>query len=163
MKDNMNKKISRRVLREKVLQILYAYEMNGEGLSNLTEGVLTDIESEDDKEFCRDLVTKVVANKKQTDKYITEKINNWEVDRLAIIDRLLLRMGISEILYLPDIPPKVSINEVIEISKNYSTPNSGKFLNGILDNILQDLKNEGRVNKIGRGLMEETLKKPKNK
>jgi len=159
----MTKKYSRRFLREKVLQILYAFEMNGEGLQNITEGILTEVENDEDKDFCRKLTNKIVANRKELDAIIGEKISNWEVERIAVIDRLLLRMGMTEILYFPDIPPKVSINEVIEISKNYSTSNSGKFLNGILDNMLIELKTEGRLSKAGRGLLEETLKKhPKN-
>jgi N utilization substance protein B len=68
-------------------------------------------------------------------------------------------VGITEIIYFPDIPPKVSINEVIEIAKNYSTSNSGKFINGILDALLNDLKNEGKLNKSGRGLVEQSIPK----
>lgn len=155
----MTKTNKRRGLREKVLQILYAYEMNGEGLSYLTEGILTDLEQEEDREFCRALVYKIVASKKILDERISERVDNWELNRIALIDKLLLRMAISEILFFPDIPPKVSINEVIEIAKNYSTPNSGKFINGILDTILSDLKDKGELNKTGRGLIEETITK----
>lgn len=158
----MTKTNKRRGLREKVLQILYAYEMNGEGLSYLTEGILTDLEQEEDREFCRALVYKIVASKKTLDERIAERVDNWELNRIALIDKLLLRMAISEILFFPDIPPKVSINEVIEIAKNFSTPNSGKFINGILDTILSDLKDKGELNKTGRGLIEETITK-KNK
>jgi len=153
----MTKINKRRALREKVLQILYAYDMNGEGLSYLIEGILTDLDQEEDKEFCRALVYKIVSNKKILDEKIAERVDNWEMNRIALIDKLLLRMGISEILFFPDIPPKVSINEVIEIAKNYSTPNSGKFINGILDTILSDLKEKGELNKTGRGLIEETI------
>lgn len=150
----MAKKYNRRFLREKVLQILYAYEMNGEGLANLMEGILTEIEVEEDKEFCRTFVNKILANKKELDDKIEERVSNWELNRIATIDRMLLRMGIAEIYYFPDIPPKVTINEVIEISKNFSTPNSSKFINGILDTILNELKDEGKLNKKGRGLLD---------
>jgi len=79
----------------------------------------------------------------------------------ALIDRILLRMGITELLFFPEIPPKVSINEVIEIAKEYSTSNSGKFINGILDAILSDLKLNSNLNKSGRGLIDESFgKKP---
>ena len=71
-------------------------------------------------------------------------------------DKILLKMCITEILYFPDIPPKVSINEVIDMAKEYSTSNSGKFINGILDAILSDLKKEGNLKKTGRGLIDET-------
>lgn len=153
------KKISRRNLREKSMQILYAYEINGEGLTNLINGILSDVESEEDRKFSESLVTKVVANKKMLDERINERVANWEMDRIALIDKLLLRIGIAELLYFPDIPPKVSINEVIEIAKEYSTSNSGKFINGILDAILNNLKTTGNLNKTGRGLIDESLPK----
>jgi transcription antitermination protein NusB len=153
------KKSNRRELREKVLQTLYAYELNGEGLTVLMEGVLTDVSSEIDINFAKQLINKVVANRMQLDNEIRERVANWEMERIALIDRLLLRIGITEIHYFPDIPPKVTINEVIEIAKEYSTSNSGKFINGILDAILSDLKKEGKLNKSGRGLIEESLPK----
>lgn len=159
----MNKKQTRRTLREKVLQILYAYEMNGEGLATLTEGIIADLLEENDKEFCRQLVNKVVANKKILDSKIGERVDNWELNRIAMIDKVLLRMGISELLFFPDIPPKVSINEVIEIAKNFSTPNSGKFINGILDTVLSELKDSGTLSKSGRGLLDEALPKKNGK
>jgi N utilization substance protein B len=90
---------------------------------------------------------------------IREKVNNWEMERIALIDRILLRIAIAELLYFPDIPPKVSINEAIEIAKEYSTAKSGKFINGVLDAILTDLKQSGKLNKSGRGLIEESLPK----
>ena len=80
-----------------------------------------------------------------------------------MIDHILLRIGLCEIYYFPDIPPKVSINEAIEIAKEYSTAGSGKFINGILDAVLNDLKKAGKLNKTGRGLLEETIYKPSPK
>jgi transcription antitermination protein NusB len=156
-------KSNRRILRVKALQILYAYEMNKEGLTALTEGILSDIESKSEKEFSIQLVNKVIAYQKELDVRIQAKVDNWEIERIALIDKLLLRIGIAEILFFPDIPPKVSINEVIEIGKDYSTSNSGKFINGILDSILSDLKEEGKLNKTGRGLIEESLPKKTSK
>jgi N utilization substance protein B len=156
----MIKKPNRRELREKVLQILYAYEMNSEGLSLLKESMFSDIEEKNDLEFCNLLIDYILTNKKELDKKIGQRVDNWEMNRIALIDKILLRMGIAEILYFQDIPPKVSINEVIEISKNYSTPNSGKFINGILDAILAELKSTGTLNKTGRGLIDVTFRKP---
>ena len=153
------KKSQRRGLRERCLQILYAYEMNGEGLSNILDGLLTDIQNENDKEFCEKIVNNAVANAKNIDDMIKVRVNNWEMDRIALMDKLLLRIGITELLFFPDIPPKVSINEVIEIAKDFSTSNSGKFLNGILDAILTDLKKSGKLNKTGRGLVEQSIPK----
>lgn len=159
----MIKKPNRRELREKVLQILYAYEMNSDGLALLKEGMFSDIEEKNDKEFCNLLIDYTLVNKKDLDKKIGQRVDNWEMNRIALIDKILLRMGIAEILYFQDIPPKVSINEVIEISKNYSTPNSGKFINGILDAILAELKSTGKLNKTGRGLIDVTFRKPSGK
>jgi transcription antitermination protein NusB len=157
------KKSNRRILREKTLQVLYAYELNGEGLTALTNGILTDLTSQSDIDFAKQLINKVVANTKDLDEKIQERVANWEMDRIALIDRILLRIGIAELYYFPDIPPKVTINEVIEIAKDYSTSNSNKFINGILDAILSDLKKTGQLKKIGRGLIEESLpKKPQH-
>ncbi len=153
------KKQNRRQLREKVLQVLYAYEMNQEGLTNLVNGILSDVDSNLDKMFCRELIDNVVANRKKLDEYIVGRVANWEMDRIALIDKLLLRIGLAEILFYPDIPPKVSINEVIEIAKEYSTSNSGKFINGILDAVLNELKTDGKLTKTGRGLIEDSLQK----
>ena len=85
------------------------------------------------------------------------------MSRVALIDKLLLRMGLCEILYFPDIPPKVSINEIIEIAKIFSTAGSGKFINGILDAILSDLKSHDILQKEGRGLVEESIKDRRKK
>ncbi|GJQ64465.1 MAG: N utilization substance protein B [Melioribacteraceae bacterium] len=153
------KKFNRRVLREKSLQVLYAFEMNKDGLRNLTEGILADVPTDADKEFARVLINKVIANRDSLDDKIKERVDNWEMNRIALIDKLLLRIGIAELLFFPDIPPKVSINEVIEIAKDYSTGNSGKFINGILDAILNELKETGKLVKSGRGLVEATLPK----
>ena len=153
------KKTTRRILREKSLQVLYAYEMSGDGLQNLIDGILIDITNKGDKEFTTNIVNSVIANRKELDEKIAERVNNWEMDRIALIDRILLRIGIAELFYFPDIPPKVSINEVIEIAKDFSTSNSGKFINGILDAILTDIKNSGKLNKKGRGLIDQTISK----
>ncbi len=155
------KKSKRRSLREKALQVLYAYELNGEGLSYLIKQILTDISESADHQFCEVLINKVVGHRKFLDDQIQERVDNWEMERIALIDRLLLRIGIAELHFFPEIPPKVSINEVIEIAKDYSTSNSGKFINGILDSVLTDLKESGELNKTGRGLIDESLhKKP---
>jgi len=156
-----NKKTIRRLLREKSLQVLYAYEMNGDGLQMLLDGILSDITDKNDKAFSEKIVHSVLANKKVLDGVIAERVDNWEMDRIALIDRILLRIGITELLHFPDIPPKVSINEVIEIAKDYSTSNSSKFINGILDAVLNELKESGKLNKSGRGLIDQTIpKKP---
>jgi transcription antitermination protein NusB len=151
----------RRVVRERVLQILYAYELNRDGLQALTDGMLSDIPEQADKQFGNDLINRVIIHQKDLDEEINARVNNWEMSRIALIDLLLLRMGICELLFFPEIPPKVSINESIEIAKEFSTAGSGKFINGILDAVLSDLKTKGKLNKLGRGLVDETIIKPK--
>ena len=149
----------RRIVRERVLQILYAFELNTEALQDLIEGILVDLADPLDKNFARELVNKVIINHKELDLKIKERVDNWDMGRIALIDKILLRMGICELFYFPEIPPKVSINECIEIAKVYSTAGSGKFINGILDAILIELKQSGKLSKTGRGLVEETISK----
>ncbi len=153
----MSQMFKRRVVREKVLQILYAYEMNRDALETLIGGILQDVPDKADRDFANDLVNRVIIHKNEIDLKIKERVDNWEMNRIALIDKILLRMGLCEIFYFPDIPPKVSINESIEIAKVYSTSGSGKFINGILDAVLSDLKKSGKLNKSGRGLVEETI------
>lgn len=155
-------KSKRRIIREKVLQILYAQELNKESLTSFSAEVLDDVKDEADQEFARSLIRRVLSNIEELDSKIKERVENWELNRIALIDKILLRMGICELLYFPDIPPKVSINESIEIAKNYSTAGSGKFINGILDAILAEQKKSGKLNKIGRGLVEESISREKN-
>ena len=154
-------KSKRRIVREKVLQLLYAYEMNRDFFDKLSKEILSEVYDKADKKFALELIKKVIANIEYIDKRISSRVTNWEMSRIALIDKILLRMGICEILFFPDIPPKVSINESIEIAKDYSTASSGKFINGILDAILAEEKNEGKLNKSGRGLVDESISQSK--
>jgi len=153
----MTNKSKRRIVREKVLQILYAYEMNKESLKPLSLEILKDVTDETDRAFAQELIRRVLANIEDLDERIIQRVTNWEMNRIALIDKILLRMGICELLHFPDIPPKVSINESIEIAKDFSTAGSAKFINGILDAILAEEKKEGKLNKTGRGLVEESI------
>lgn len=153
----MSQKFKRRLVREKVLQYLYAYEMNKDNPEELRKNLLSEIKDKADKEFAENLINRSIINKTQLDNRIVDKVTNWEMNRIALIDRILLRIGLTELLFFPDIPPKVSINEVIEIAKMYSTAGSGKFINGILDAILNDEKTAGKLNKTGRGLIDESI------
>jgi N utilization substance protein B len=102
---------------------------------------------------------RVIKHTDELDEKIKERVANWEMNRIALVDKILLRIGICELLYFPDIPPKVSINESIEIAKEYSTARSGKFINGILDAILSELKENKKLHKTGRGLVDESISK----
>ena len=151
---------SRRVIRIKVLQVLYAHVISKDPIEKVKNDLLGEIKEEDKIEFASELIDKVLKNSAKLDKMIKDKIENWEFERIALVDKLILRMGLSEILHFPEIPPKVSINEAIEIAKEYCTKSSGKFVNGILDAILTDLKKENKLKKSGRGLLD--LKKKNN-
>ncbi len=107
----------------------------------------------EDFEFMRDLFTQTLRHETEFGPYIEKSLRNWEMDRVATIDMLLLEMAICEFLYMPSIPTRVTLNEYIELAKYYSTPKSRQFVNGILDNVLTLLRDENRLRKQGRGLM----------
>nr|HPH88704.1 transcription antitermination factor NusB [Chitinophagales bacterium] len=104
-------------------------------------------------QFGIDLFNETINNKKAHYKLIEPKLKNWETDRLAIIDVILIRMAVSEFLYFPSIPVKVTINEYLDIAKEYSTPKSKDFINGVLDSLMRDMKTNDQLNKTGRGLL----------
>ena len=179
----------RRLARERVMQVLYAFELGGGEIDTLFwdlaerelreaderagitsapdspppfegggRGVVSpDAEpNEGALEFARALTKALTLHREEINQIITEKLQRWEFSRVALIDRILIQMGIAELLYFPDIPPKASINELIEIAKDYSTEESGKFINGILHAIMTHLTETGKIQKSGRGLMEES-------
>jgi N utilization substance protein B len=118
------------------MKILYRYEEGDTNLPNVINAVLSNkTHKDDDKEFCKTLVEKTLNNLAIIDKNIMQVLKNWPYDRVSVIDKIILRLGTSEILYFNDIPPQVSINEAIEISKKYGSSDSSKFINGILDAI----------------------------
>ncbi|MEO8664132.1 MAG: transcription antitermination factor NusB [Ignavibacteria bacterium] len=145
--------LKRRDIRIKVMQVLYAQEMSQDPIKKVKEDLLSGIKEPENIEFANLLVDCVLKNEKLLDAYILEKVVNWELERISLIDKLILKIGIAELMFFPDIPPKVSINEAIDIAKDFCTRNSGKFVNGILDAVLDDLKKENKLNKTGRGLM----------
>ena len=108
---------------------------------------------DDDKKFVLDLFRKVILNHTSYEEDIASKTPNWESDRIADIDMILIKMAISEFLKFPSIPVRVTINEYIEISKDYSTEKSGYFINGVLDKLSKEYQEENKLNKIGRGLL----------
>ncbi len=146
---------SRREAREKVMQALYAFEQGGGDTEHVLENIVRPGFEKDaaTREFAEKLFLQCLELEEDADRIIRQHAENWEFSRIALIDRLLLRMAICELVTFPDIPPKVSINESIEIAKKYSTENSGKFVNGILDAVLVTLFEDGRLKKTGRGLV----------
>lgn len=109
---------------------------------------------EEDKEFMLQLFRLTIIHSAAHEKLIGEKTRNWEIDRIALMDIILMKMAISELLYFPSIPVKVTLNEYIELSKMFSTPRSKVFINGILDKLVQDFRTSGMIKKEGRGLIE---------
>ena len=114
---------------------------------------------EDDEQFAKLLFRNTIIKDAELQKLISSQTKNWDVDRLAKTDVILMSMAIVEALDFPSIPVKVTMNEYIEISKFYSTPKSKGFINGILDKIFNQLKSDGKINKTGRGLINKTVQK----
>jgi len=110
-------------------------------------------DAEDDVEFIKTIYRQVLLNNQEYQDTIMKKAKNWEADRIAAVDFILMKMALSELEKLPSIPIKVTLNEYIDISKNYSTPKSRLFINGVLDKIVADYKRDGKIEKRGRGLM----------
>lgn len=104
-----------------------------------------------DREYAIDLFRKVILNDKELTGWLQGKTPNWEYDRISEIDKLIMKMAIAEFLYFPSIPTNVSINEYVEIAKEYSTPKSNIFINGVLHNVVNDMKKQNKLNKNARG------------
>lgn len=111
---------------------------------------------EEDRDFAKNLIRKAIINHDEIQSMIKEHSKNWDVERIAFMDTLIMQLAITEFIYFPSIPTKVTLNEYIELSKYYSTDKSRNFINGILDKTLKDLKSLGKVNKAGRGLVGES-------
>lgn len=166
----------RSLAREKVLQVLTAYTVSGETLELifniiffrefnfesdnekfdkiLTREEIEELESDipiewepEEIEFAKELIEETLTSKEFAHQIIKKIIENWEFERIALLDRIILEMAIAEFIHFSKIPPKVTINEAIEIAKEYSTDKSGQFVNGLLDKILKELISQGIVKK----------------
>lgn len=111
-------------------------------------------DSSGEEEFAKQLLEKTIANNERYSQMIKPKLKNWDLDRIAHLDMILMKMALCELMCFEQIPVKVSINEYIDISKIYSTPRSKDFINGILDNIMHELRESNEIKKTGRGLVE---------
>jgi N utilization substance protein B len=111
------------------------------------------LKDKEDMDFAKDLLGKTLLKNTELEKEIEGKTPNWDKDRIADVDAILLKMAICELLYFPSIPERVTINEYLEIAKEYSTPKSSIFINGILDKLVREYKVEGKLKKSGRGLL----------
>jgi len=148
----------RRKEREFALKVLYAIEYNDISAAKQIE-YLKQIEAEFATDFSVGLINSCVSNKEILVSLIQEKLKHWDLKRVAVIDRILLQLALVEFLYYEDIPPKVTIDEILEISKDYSTDKSSQFINGILDALLKQLETEKKIKKTGRGLISNIDKK----
>ncbi len=115
--------------------------------------ILPKFKSKEDEDFVKKLFRSVIAHYDEYIKYIEQYTRNWDVERIAFMDNLIMATAMAELIEFDTIPVKVTFDEYIEIAKHYSTAGSGVFINGILDKIVKSLTNEGKINKSGRGLI----------
>jgi len=135
----------RRIAREAVLQALYASAMTGEDRTKILKDILNRRSYESNIiKYITDLFESAMDNKEWCEGQIKSRLNNWEFDRVALLDRLLLIVAISEIYFIEDVPPKVSISEAIEIAKTYCNEDSSSFVNGVLDNVYKAMSNDSK-------------------
>ncbi len=117
------------------------------------EDFLNNLEQDDEINFSKELINNYLSNREALEKIIEPRLKNWDMDRVALMDIILIKLAIVEFLYFPYIPLKVSMNEYIDISKEYSTEKSKDFINGILDKTMKGLNDNGKIKKLGRGLI----------
>jgi len=139
---------------KEVLQAMIAKTFKNFASENPAQNKLADLTPswDEDKEFIEDLLKQTIRHNDEYQELIAHKTKNWEADRIALVDTILMKMAIAELLNFPTIPVKVTINEYIELSKEFSSLKSNSFINGILDKIFADLNDQGRIQKEGRGL-----------
>ena len=111
-------------------------------------------DDDDDRQFFEELFQETLAQATENEGFVTEAAANWDLERIALMDRILMKMALAEARTFSSIPLKVTLNEYIELSKYYSTPKSHGFINGILDELFGKLKKDGVIKKTGRGLIE---------
>ena len=131
----------RREARELVLKSLYCWEISESKPEEVFSDLASQIELDNSsKLFSRELFKKVIEHQKEIDELIKKNVQHWDFSRIAVVDKNILRIGICELLYLEDIPLKVSLDEAIELAKKYSSEDSGSFVNGVLDAVAKNIK-----------------------
>ncbi len=157
--------INRREIRASVMQAVFSSYISHNEVQQVYDHVLKDVEPlilaleaqkgiEGDMQMMKTLFYETLKNEELYDSFLQGKADNWELKRIAWLDRVIIHLAICEVLNFEDIPVKVTMNEYLELSKQYSTPKSNIFINGILDRLFQDFKEKGLIIKKGRGLME---------
>lgn len=135
-----------------IIKTLRDFEEN----SDENQPLLPKYKDREDEEFASDLLRKTIIHHDELSALINTHSSNWDLERIAFMDILIMQLALAEFLYFPSIPTKVTLNEYIELSKYYSTDKSRNFINGILDKALRELKGNGKVVKMGRGLIGES-------
>ena len=134
--------ISRRRGREFAMQLLYAVEVGKEAFAVALKGMSDDPElPQDAREYGTLLARKVLERQEDLDARIAAAANNWDLERIAIVDKLIIRCAVAELMYMQDVPLKVAINEAVDIAKKFSTGDSSRFVNGVLDAIAKTFQN----------------------
>ena len=136
----MNKH-DKRQARVLALKMIYCKEVNSDQQDSSIVKDISEINGENSKEvtnYAKQIFDITSEKKSEMDDYIIKKSSNWDIKRIGLIDKLILRMSLAEMLYIKDVPPKVSIVEGVEIAKEYSTKDSGAFVNGILDSVYNE-------------------------
>lgn len=143
----MSKVMGRRQAREWAVQFLFQNEFNPDDLDNALADFWSDAErnpSDRDRTYVNEVIRGVLDKQRDIDRTISKYTQNWDVERLGVLDRVVLRVATYEMLFRGDIPPVVSINEAVEIAKAYSGKDSGRFVNGVLDRIQKELDRPSR-------------------
>ena len=138
--------LSRRLSRRIALQILFANEFLREDIQSVSNRITESLE-EELSAFSRQLVITTAENEEDLNALIRKHLRNWDFQRVAVLDRVLIRMALCEIIHFPDIPVEVTINEALEISKDFSNLKSRRFVNGILDSIFKELQSDNKLQK----------------
>jgi N utilization substance protein B len=134
--------ISRRRGREFAMQLLYAVEVGKEAFAEALKGLAEDPElPQDAREYGTRLARKVLESQQDLDARIAAAVSNWDLERIAIVDKLIIRCAVAELMYMQDVPLKVALNEAVDIAKKYSTGDSSRFVNGVLDAIAKTFQN----------------------
>ena len=153
---------TRRQVRERVLQALYAQAQSGDEPEHVLQHIVRP-PFEGEKTYVRfaeKLFVRGLDVAEEADELLTRHVQNWEISRLALTDRLVVRMAVAELLHFEDVPPKVTINEAVDIARAFGTDKSGAFVNGVIDAIRRELQEAGRIQKRGRGLVDSTPARP---
>jgi N utilization substance protein B len=169
--------ITRRQIRIKVVQAFYAQITGGNSAQDVFNQLLQpdyaalkadkrnptaadEYTPAEDAQFLSELFLGTIKYNDAYEKIIAQNLQNWELSRVAVLDRIILSLAIHEMITFEDIPVKVTINEYLDIAKQYSTDKSSQFVNGVLDAVFQKLKQEGKIRKTGKGLLDPSPNDP---